>query len=392
MKFIYLSTLCTKVEYESIFKKYGTVSSHASQKYNRMLLYGLKENGADVEALSFRPIKNPDIDDLEHQEETENGIRFSYIPHCRCRKINRIYTVFSTLLILLKMTKGLNGCVVGVDTINGELSIAAVLCSLLRRKVKTCAIVTDVPVMRANDNRKGIHKIPVLLKNYLISRYDSYVFLTEKMSCLLNKKSKPYVIIEGICDNSELPISNIVSNKYPEKVIMLAGLLEKEYGADKLVEVFHDIADPQARLYLYGKGKSESFIRKYESMDSRIHFFGEAPNDLIVQEECRATFLINPRPADGEWTQYSFPSKNIEYICSGTPLIAYRLHCIPEEYLEHFIVIDDENFKGVLESWLKRGPEEINAFGKVGRNWIIREKNPKKQTEKMADMLQGLVS
>ena len=46
----------------------------------------------------------------------------------------------------------------------------------------------------------------------------------------------------------------------------------------------------------------------------------------------RADVLVNPRPNEGEYTKYSFPSKNIEYLLSGNPVVGYMLSGMPEDY------------------------------------------------------------
>ena len=45
---------------------------------------------------------------------------------------------------------------------------------------------------------------------------------------------------------------------------------------------------------------------------------------------------MNPRSADAEYTKYSFPSKTIEYLATGVPVVMNRLPGIPEEY-EYFV-------------------------------------------------------
>ena len=55
--------------------------------------------------------------------------------------------------------------------------------------------------------------------------------------------------------------------------------------------------------------------------DNRIVFKGMVPNKIVVEDQLKATLLVNPRPSIGEFTRYSFPSKNMEYMVSGTPMV-----------------------------------------------------------------------
>lgn len=384
MDLLYLSSLCTVKEYQRMFKKYGTTSSHAAQKYHRLMTQGLKSHGLNITMWSYRTISVPDNDDMRKETEQENGMIFHYVPHIRNPKLNRLYTIIKTYSFLKKWKKTHKKMYVISDTINGEFSIALFLFRLFH-KCTTTGLVLDVPAIRANDNRTGIKAIPIKIKNWLIYKYDSYVFLTEQMNAVLNPKHKPYTVVEGIVDNSVFDKPNKLENKQAEKVIMMAGLLEKDFGVDDLLEAFIENNDKNSRLYFYGRGKSVDLIEQYSKKDSRIKFFGELENSLIMEEERKATFLINPRTPKGEWTAYSFPSKNIEYISSGTPLVAYDLPCIPAEYKDHFIIIKD--IKITIKEILSMDRSLVHVFGLNAQKWIVENKNANKQTECVADMI-----
>ena len=55
---LYLSSLCSVEEYKKMFSKYGTTSSHASQKFNRLFVKGLIENNCEVYAISQKIVLN----------------------------------------------------------------------------------------------------------------------------------------------------------------------------------------------------------------------------------------------------------------------------------------------------------------------------------------------
>ena len=153
---------------------------------------------------------------------------------------------------------------------------------------------------------------------------------------------------------------------------------------------FTEIEDPNARLVFYGKGSSVEQIEKISQKDKRIQYKGELTNAEIVKEEKKATFLLNPRPPIGAWTAYSFPSKNMEYMASGTPLIAYDLPCIPKEYNDYFFPIREvskEGIKEILQVLLKKDREEIHAFGLNAQKWIVQHKCASRQAKKIVDML-----
>ena len=223
----------------------------------------------------------------------------------------------------------------------------------------------------------------------MISIYDGYIFLTEKMNECLNKKNKPYVVVEGMVDQAVLEIPNTVENKYPDAVCMMAGLLEDIFGVSALLKAFMKTDNENARLLFYGKGSAVPEINACTEKDPRIKYCGELTNQQIVAEEKKATLLINPRPAGGEWTSYSFPSKNMEYMASGTPLVAYDLPCIPREYLPYFFRISGEDQLAVLlDELLSKDKDELHAFGLEAQRWVVAHKNAVTQAKKIKIMLQ----
>ena len=66
--------------------------------------------------------------------------------------------------------------------------------------------------------------------------------------------------------------------------------------------------------------------------DPRVAYLGEIPRNKLLAYQKDADLLINPRINAGIFTRYSFPSKNMEYMSSGTPMVGYKLEGIPEEY------------------------------------------------------------
>lgn len=390
MKVLYLSSFCSIKEYERLFCKYGSISSHASHKFHRLLTRGMIENGLEVETITHLSYKKLQQEDLVATTEDYNGIIYNYLPQVKNKKWNRLYTIVMAYRKLKQLTKENADTVVCVDVLRGELSIAAVLFKIFHN-CKMIALVTDVPLFRACEVRKGIRALPIKLKNLLIGMYDGYIFLTEYMGKKLNAKHKPYVIIEGIADELIENIPNDLSQKYEEKVIMVAGLLEKEFGIDELVYAVHKLEMDDIQLHIYGKGTSSTMIKEVSKIDSRIKFFGEAINQKIVEEERKATLLVNPRRAEGEWVMYSFPSKNMEYIASGTPMLAYNLPCIPSEYAGKFLEISEEGIEETLRKCLESDKEEIHSFGLNAQKWILENKNPKKQTESLVNMINELL-
>lgn len=104
----------------------------------------------------------------------------------------------------------------------------------------------------------------------------------------------------------------------------------------------------------------------------------------------KETLLIKPRPTDEEYTKYLFPSKNMEYMVSGTPVLTTKLPGMPKEYNDYVYLIEDETVEGLattFENLLSKPKEELYAKGLKAKNFVLQEKNNVVQARKTIDML-----
>lgn len=229
---------------------------------------------------------------------------------------------------------------------------------------------------------KRVNLMPSFIKVYYI--------LTEQMNELVNPKNKPYVVIEGMVDVKMNKMLNKIEDKYEEKVIIYAGALYEKYGVKSLIEAFIELKDKDARLWLFGDGDLVNEINTYQEKDSRIKYFGVVPNDHVVREQLKATLLVNPRPSNEEFTKYSFPSKNMEYMASGTPVLTTPLHGMPKEYNDYVYLFEDEAVDGMIKTLttiLSKDKSELHDKGIRAKEFVLKEKNNVVQAGKIKELI-----
>ena len=104
----------------------------------------------------------------------------------------------------------------------------------------------------------------------------------------------------------------------------------------------------------------------------------------------KVTLLINPRPTNEEYTKYSFPSKNMEYMVSGTPILTTKLPGMPKEYYKHVYLIEEENvdgLKNILIDILNKPVEELYKFGNGAKEFVLNKKSNIMQAKKIINMI-----
>jgi hypothetical protein len=113
------------------------------------------------------------------------------------------------------------------------------------------------------------------------------------------------------------------------------------------------------------------------------------PTAEVVAAERSAWLLVNPRPAEQEFTKYSFPSKNMEYLVSGTAVLTTRLPGMPADYLEHVLTIDEPGPDGIsrgLDKALAEGRDGLLRRGEGGRAFVLEHKNNVRQASRILSL------
>ena len=175
--------------------------------------------------------------------------------------------------------------------------------------------------------------------------------------------------------------------------MVYAGGLHEKFGAVKLVKAFQKTTLPNTELHLYGGGQAVSFLNEVAKQEPRIQYKGVLPVSEIVGVERRATLLVNPRPSDEEFTKYSFPSKTLEYMVSGTPLLTTKLPGIPEEYFDYLYTFPEETTEAMakqLQKILDQETQELQLMGQRAKEFVLTKKNNLLQGKKITTFLRGI--
>lgn len=215
---------------------------------------------------------------------------------------------------------------------------AAAYAKGLDKSIKICLIVPDLPeYMNLRADRSKLYdiakKYDIAKMHRLMDCIDSYVLLTEHMKEKLPVGDRAYLVREGIVSENQFARTSNPQTK--EKYVVYTGKMDDKFGVKSLVDSFRYISDKDTYLVLCGTGDSDIYIRKAAERDSRIILRGQVTPQEAGEWQAKATVLVNPRPNNEEYTKYSFPSKNIEYLLTGKPVVAYMLDGMPKHYIDY---------------------------------------------------------
>lgn len=382
MRILYGYSNCTDKKYNEIVSERNVSVLRPDQKYHGLLIKGLERNGAEVRCFSGLPINRAVTSRklICEKDEQEGNAYFHYITTLNLPVLRQMMIFFGTFFGVMRAEKDEDTYAI-CDGLNFANAFGMLLAARLR-KINVILIVTDLP----NVQTKSV--VRPWINEQIFKLADGFVFLTEPMNKKLNKKGKPYLILEGHADvESVLKKTRKCTEELTgTKIVLYAGSLHKIYGIHNLIEGFICADIPNCELHIYGDGDFKDEVKIISEQYPIVKYQGIKPNTEIVEKESDASLLVNPRPTNQDFTPYSFPSKNIEYMVSGTPVLTTKLPGMPSEYFPYVYIIENESPKGIaqtLKNVLSLSLETRKEKANSAREFVIEKKSNIFQSKKI---------
>lgn len=264
-------------------------------------------------------------------------------------------------------------------------------------KLKVVMIVTDLPwntsmapsmltrvgkyIFGTNNNN---------LKQEYLQYVDGYVLLAPGMKDAIGVGEKPWIHMEGIYE-SDTAIGEV--EKETGKIVLYTGNLSRKYGIMNLLDAFSMIEQEDYQLWFRGGGDCKDVILERAQMDKRIRLLPPLTREDLLTLQKKATVLVNPVGTSQSFTNFFFPSKTLEYLASGTPVLMYHLNCIPKEYDKYLFYIEQETPEGIKEKIIEICSLDsgyIKDLGQRATLFIINNKTPIPQTKKIIDFINSI--
>lgn len=399
MKYLYFGTICAPETYMPMLEKFRVKPSVAPFVFESALLKGFREQGAELEAISFPVI--PAWPKSKHlawgcrKERLESGYPTTWIGAINVSGIKQLCQRIVSRILLKRWLRKHKDEEKAVLIYSAYQPISKSIVSLCKKQksTKCYAIIPDLPrdmynLAKVKSIKKVASQMYVREAEKVQGRFDGYVYLTEAMGQVINPE-KPFVVVEGIADVG-LAQEQALTEKEAGFVVMYAGALYEKYGIKNLLDAFCALERQDAQLWLFGSGDMEQELETHAAQDPRIRYFGRVSRDEVLECERKATVLVNVRDDKDEFTKYSFPSKTIEYMLSGTPMLTTKLPGIPEEYFKYLYSVSDnqvETLREMLEQLATQPAEELLSFGAQAQRFVVEQKNARAQAGKILQFM-----
>ena len=129
--------------------------------------------------------------------------------------------------------------------------------------------------------------------------------------------------------------------------VYFAGALSEAAGVNLLLDAIPHVNDPTLEFWFSGRGTLEERLKQQAATDPRIRFFGFVTEQRYSEMLQRAAVLVNPRPSRLLENRYNFPSKLMEYLAAGRPIISTATSDVAEHYGSEAVVLEDETPEGL---------------------------------------------
>lgn len=347
MNIIYFTTAQDTTSFNEYLKLWKNPINLSNQTFHNKMIRSLALTN-HVDVVSIRPFsrKNCSVRKLDLKEKDEGEI----IWHYPKMGGGRLQTIVRMKRQINRFFKGFpRNSLIVTDTINPTVLY---LSTFFANKYNLSIIgtCTDSP-----SNISGTPRTYTLLLLKLARNLDGYIALTSGLNELYNEENKPAVIIEGIVE--DVPATKM-KNEYG-KYILYSGALSDRYGIYDFIDFFKKYIKGDIKLLLCGHHVDMNRLNKEIKEDNRIIYLGNICNADVLSLEAGAYCNVNPRPFSEDLDRFSIPSKVLEYLNSGAPMISVKNTKLQKYFNTEAIWIKSNSEKDFVD-----GFQKLNEFSR----------------------------
>ena len=270
-----------------------------------------------------------------------------------------------------------------------EWSIPVIIFSRIFNIKKIC-LLADLPfhVINYDRIRQLASNLQIKATHHAIRKFDGLIVLNEQAQIKYAPKL-PFCIVDGgiVVNEYRAPkmFRGLINDNLLNEslIVIFAGSLIEYNGVVTLIEAIKSVRNKNIIFRFYGDGPLKKYIIDESQNENRIQYMGLVSNDEILEIQKKASFLINPRPINERISQVTFPSKMLEYMMSGTPVITTKLNGLIKDYSDYLFFINDNSQEMAKEldeiflikkELLFERAKRAYKFVSENKNWDVQSK------------------
>lgn len=250
-------------------------------------------------------------------------------------------------------------------------------------KVKIVGMLTDNPFNLSSGSNYIKNK-----QKQEASNLNGYLSLTEGLVNAFNRNVPSYVF-EGLVaeenDSGKDPVHNY---------FYFGGSLYERYGVKTLIDAFK-ASNVKQKLVIAGSGPLDKYIEKCAEEDYRILYLSQLSKEKNIAYMRNSIANINPRPLNDQMDKESVPSKLLEYLSVGTPVISTKYPKLYSTFKDDVSWIEGntlEDMKAALESYNVENQNEYLKKAATARRKVFEFYGLNVQSESISHFLAAINS
>jgi glycosyltransferase involved in cell wall biosynthesis len=175
--------------------------------------------------------------------------------------------------------------------------------------------------------------------------------------------------------------------------VVLSGSLEAYNGFDLAIGAMAHLPQDY-ELVIAGAGRLADRARQCAAVDSRVVYRGLLGFEELLELYASADLLLNTRLTSSLDTRYFFPSKLMELLASGTPVLSTCTGHVESIYGEFLYLLKDETAESLaarIQEIRAIDPVERRCLGLRAQEFMFKERTWRRQGERLADYLRSEV-
>lgn len=405
MRIIYIGSIYAPQTKEEILSniKMKMPLLTASDLFQKNIIKGFIENKIQIEVLTVPPVPSYPFNYRKSYISSfffsiENNYKAVSIGHCTIPVFKSLTIVFNLLRNILKLVNEYKTEPLALLIYSPSpfflLAVNIIKALSFRKDISSALIIGDVLVLQKSFSL--VKKVQLIYNDFLskllYSYTDYFILLSKHLKDKYPKvKLDKTVIVEGVFSPSQ--ILGKIEEKFDLPTVLYSGSLQEFTGIKNFIDAFMKIDNSKIRLVICGSGFYSNYIKEKASIDERICYKGNIDRDEVLLLQQKARLLVNPRQPNYELTKYSFPSKTMEYLASGTPVLMYELPGIPNEYFQYCYTLRDFTVSALankIEEIICKTDSELYVKGEEAKRFILENKTAKMQTQKIINLFNSV--
>ena len=378
---------------------HGAAFNRAAQMFQVELLRGMERAGLPATAVfSVEPIpgfpRSRRLFGKRGDETTASGLRVRLLPFVNVLALKSLTVGASVLLALLAWAwrHRHRERIIHVFNLTMPPGIAVWLAARLSGSRITVSVM-DVwrPGAIVPDTLPW--RVDFLVQRHLLPRLDGHMVVSPAIGDDF-VPGRRVCVIEGGIAAERFPARPTAVESAPGRAprrfrIVLSGSLEPYNGVDLAIDAMRSLPE-DCELVIAGAGTLAQRAADAAAADDRIVWKGFLSFDEVLVLYASADLLLNARITQAMDTRYFFPSKLMELLASGTPVLSTCTGQVEAEYGDVLYLLREETPQALAVRILDIRANDLETrrtLGARARAFMLREKTWDRQGQRLADYM-----